>query len=34
VRMMGGEVQLESRFGEGSRFWFDISVPIQSPTAS
>jgi len=29
VRMMGGEVQLESRFGEGSRFWFDISVPVQ-----
>jgi len=27
--MMGGEVQLESRFGEGSRFWFDISVPVQ-----
>jgi len=29
VRMMGGEIQLESRFGEGSRFWFDISVPTQ-----
>ncbi|RZJ09323.1 MAG: hypothetical protein EOP39_11705 [Rubrivivax sp.] len=30
VRMMGGEVQLESRLGEGSRFWFEISVPVQS----
>ncbi|WP_458232848.1 ATP-binding protein [Roseateles sp. P5_E8] len=30
VRMMGGEIQLESRFGEGSRFWFDISVPTQN----
>ncbi|HEY9109724.1 MAG TPA: ATP-binding protein [Roseateles sp.] len=27
VRMMGGEIQLESRLGEGSRFWFDISLP-------
>ncbi|MFG6486048.1 ATP-binding protein [Roseateles sp. BYS78W] len=28
VRMMGGEIRLESRLGEGSRFWFDISVPV------
>jgi len=27
VRMMGGEIRLESRPGEGSRFWFDISLP-------
>ena len=30
VRMMGGEIQLESRFGEGSRFWFDLSLPAQA----
>ncbi|MFG6431003.1 ATP-binding protein [Pelomonas parva] len=29
VRMMGGEIQLESRLAQGSRFWFDISVPVQ-----
>ncbi|MEO6279616.1 ATP-binding protein [Roseateles sp.] len=29
VRMMGGEIRLESRLGEGSRFWFDLSVPTQ-----
>ena len=29
VRMMGGEVQLESRLAQGSRFWFEISVPVQ-----
>jgi signal transduction histidine kinase len=29
VRMMGGEVRLQSRLGEGSRFWFDISVPVR-----
>ena len=27
VRMMGGEIRLESRLAEGSRFWFEISVP-------
>jgi len=29
VRMMGGEIQLESRLAQGSRFWFEISVPVQ-----
>ncbi|MFG6461568.1 ATP-binding protein [Roseateles sp. DXS20W] len=29
VRMMGGEIRLESRLEQGSRFWFDISVPVQ-----
>jgi signal transduction histidine kinase len=28
VRMMGGEIRLESRLEQGSRFWFDISVPV------
>ncbi|MBL8276701.1 MAG: HAMP domain-containing protein [Pelomonas sp.] len=27
VRMMGGEIRLESRLAQGSRFWFEISVP-------
>lgn len=31
VRMMGGEIRLESRLGEGSRFWFEIAVPVQAP---
>ncbi len=29
VRMMGGEIQLESRLAQGSRFWFELSVPVQ-----
>jgi signal transduction histidine kinase len=29
VRMMGGEIQLESRLAQGSRFWFEITVPVQ-----
>jgi len=33
VRMMGGEIRLESRLGEGSRFSFDISVPVQQSVA-
>ncbi|MGM9479775.1 ATP-binding protein [Roseateles sp. NT4] len=30
VRMMGGEIQLESRLAQGSRFWFEISVPVEA----
>ena len=30
VRMMGGEIRLESRLAEGSRFWFEISVPVSA----
>jgi CheY-like chemotaxis protein len=29
VRLMGSDIQLESRIGQGSRFWFDIELPIE-----
>lgn len=28
VAMMGGQVQVQSHLGEGSRFWLDLAVPI------
>jgi len=31
VRMMGGEIRLDSRLGLGSRFWFEISVTVLVP---
>ncbi|MBW1873383.1 MAG: response regulator, partial [Deltaproteobacteria bacterium] len=30
VELMGGVVQVESQPGSGSRFWFDLLLPIQS----
>lgn len=28
VRMMGGEIRLESRLAQGSCFWFEVSLPL------
>ncbi|HWV16025.1 MAG TPA: response regulator [Cellvibrio sp.] len=28
VSLLGGELKLESEFGRGSRFWFDLNLPI------
>jgi len=28
VRLMGGEIRLESKLGAGARFWFDIPLPL------
>jgi signal transduction histidine kinase/DNA-binding NarL/FixJ family response regulator/CHASE3 domain sensor protein len=28
VRLMGGDIHVESDAGEGSRFWFDLDLPI------
>lgn len=32
VNLMGGELQLSSELGAGSRFWFDIDLAIADPT--
>ncbi|HEV7915215.1 MAG TPA: PAS domain S-box protein, partial [Albitalea sp.] len=28
VRLMGSDIRVESRLGQGSRFWFDVDLPI------
>lgn len=28
IELMGSQIEVESRFGEGSRFWFDLDVPL------
>lgn len=28
VRLMGGDIQVESRVDQGSRFWFELDVPV------
>jgi signal transduction histidine kinase/CheY-like chemotaxis protein/HPt (histidine-containing phosphotransfer) domain-containing protein len=33
IRLMGGEIHLESHPGKGSRFWFDLSLPL-GPSAA
>ncbi len=33
VRMMGSEIHLHSELGQGSRFWFDITVPVLATSA-
>ena len=28
LNLMGGDVHVESKLGQGSRFWFDLSFPV------
>ncbi len=34
VRLMGGELKVESKPGAGSRFWFDVAMPLAVAPAS
>lgn len=34
VELMGAELKVESRPGEGSRFWFDVRLGISEPVAA
>ncbi|MBI1891239.1 MAG: AAA family ATPase [Burkholderiales bacterium] len=33
VRLMGSNIQVESRVGHGSRFWFDLALPLVAELA-
>ncbi len=34
VTAMGGQIQLESLPGKGTRFWFDVTLPVTDPPAA